>query len=253
MTPETTIAPDDAPAGSFFSRLMGVYFSPGETFKGFAAKPSILAPIIGLILLGGLVGYMFFAKVDFAQVIAPQVEQMVEAGRIQKEQAPQVIAMQATFAKYTALVMGFVGNVLFSLIVAGLFKLVSLVLGKENTYKSLLSVTLYTFLAVGILSSVLLIAMIFVRGSEFDIQNPLGTNLGTLLAVVFEQSSLPKFIWSVARAVDIFYLWIIVLLGIGYAAVTRRLKAMTAGMILGTLYFGFVIIGAALGAIFGPG
>jgi hypothetical protein len=252
MTPETTITPN-APGGNFFSRLMGIYFSPGETFKGFVANPSILAPIIGLILLGGIVGYMFFAKVDFAQVIAPQVEQMVEAGRIQKEQAPQVIAMQATFAKYMALVMGFVGNILFSLIVAGLFKLVSLVLGKENTYKSLLSVTLYTFLAVGILSSLLLVAMIFIRGSEFDIQNPLGTNLGSLLAVLFDQSSLPKFIWSLARAVDIFYLWIIVLLGIGYAAVTRRLKAMTAGMILGALYFGLAIVGAALGAIFGAG
>lgn len=250
MTPETTIAPD-APAGNFFSRLMGVYFSPGDTFKGFVTNPSLIAPMIGLMLIGGIVGFLFFSKVDFAQVIAPQIEQMVEAGRIQKDQAPQVIAMQANFAKYTALVMGFLGNILFSLIVAGIFKLVCLVMGKENTYKSLLSVTLYTFLAVGILSSLILAILLFVRGSEFDIQNPLGTNLASLLGVVFDQETLPKFIWSLARAIDIFYLWIIVLLGIGYAAVTKRMKAMTAGMILGTLYFGFAIIGAALSAIFG--
>lgn len=95
--------------------------------------------------------------------------------------------------------------------------------------------------------------MLFARGSEFDIQNPLGTNLGTVLSLLFEQNSLPKFIWGLARAVDIFYIWIIVLLGIGYAAVTRHLKATTAGVILGALYFGMAIIGAALGAIFGRG
>ena len=251
MTPETTAGTVDQ--GNFFSRLMGVYFSPGETFKSFASNPSFLAPIIGLILVGGIVGYLFFAKVDFTQVIAPQVEQMVEAGRIPKEQAPQAIAMQANIAKYSALIVGFIGNVLFSLIVAGIFKLVSMVLGKENTYKSLFSVTLYTFLAVGILSSLTLALMIFIKGADFDVQNPLGTNLGTILALLFEKSSLPRFIWGVARAVDIFYLWIIVLLGIGYAAVTHRLKATTAGFILGGLYFGLAIIGSALGAIFGQG
>lgn len=252
MTPETTIATEPAP-GNFFSRLTGIYFSPGETFKEFAAHPSLLAPIIGVVLLGAIVGALFFAKVDFTQIIAPQVEQMVEAGRIQKEQAPQVIAMQATFAKYMALVMGLIGNVLFSLIVAGLFKLVSLVMGYENTYKSLLSVTLYTFLAVGILSSLILVIMLFVRGPEFDIQNPLGTNLSTVLALLFEKDTLPNFIWALARAVDIFYLWIIALLGIGYAAVTRRLKAVTASVILGAVYFGFAILGAAISAIFGRG
>ncbi len=251
MTPETTAEPIEQ--GSFLNRLIGVYFSPGETFKSFASNPGLLAPIIGLVLIGGIVGYLFFSKVDFAQVIAPQIEQMVEAGRIQKEQAPQVIAMQANIAKYSALVMGLIGNVLFSLIVAGVFKLVSLVLGKENTYKSLLAVTLYTFLAIGIISSLILGILIFARGSEFDIQNPLGTNLGTVLSFLFEQNSLPKFIWGLARAVDIFYIWIIVLLGIGYAAVTRHLKATTAGVILGALYFGMAIIGAALGAIFGRG
>jgi hypothetical protein len=251
MTPETTV--DSVNQGNFFSRLMGVYFEPEETFSKFATNPTFLAPIIGLIIIGGIVGGLFFTKVNFAQIIAPQVEQMVEAGRIQKEQAPQVIAMQTTISKYMALVIGLIGNLLFALIVAGIFKLVSLVMGKENTYKALLSVSLYALLAVGLVSSLILVILIFIRGSEFDIQNPLGTNLATVLALLFEQNSLPKFIWALARAVDIFYLWIIVLLGIGYAAVTHRLKASTAGITLGVIYFGFAIIGAALSSIFGGG
>lgn len=250
MTPDTTITPD-APAGNFFSRLIGVYFSPGETFKEIGAKPGYIGPILGLMLIGALIGFMIFTKIDFTAMMSAQIDQMVEAGRVTKEQAPQMLATQIKVAKTIGAVAAVVGNIIVALIIAGIFKLVSLVLGKENSYGPLLSVTLYTFLAIGIISSLLFVTMLFLKGSDFDLQNPMATNLAAFLSFLFEKDSLPKFVWSLARSVDIFAIWMIVLLGIGYAAVSRRLKTSTATLTLGALYFGYSLVSAALGAIFG--
>ncbi len=249
MTPETAL--DNAAPTSFFSRLMGVYFSPGETFKEIARKPNFIAPIIGLILIGAVIGFLIFTKIDFTAMLSAQIDQLVENGRMSKEQAPQALALQIKIAKIAGGVVAVIANILMALIVAGIFKLVSMVLGTENSYSALLSVSLYTFLAIGIISSVLFVSMVFIKGDEFDLQNPMASNLAAFLALIVDKTNLPKFIWSLARSLDVFAIWMIVLLGIGYAAASRRLKSSTAILTLGGLYFAYSIVSAAISAIWG--
>lgn len=243
MTSEPEIVEESKP-GSFFSNLSGVYFSPGDTFKGFTSRVGLLAPAIGLVLLGAVIGYLIFSRVDFTQIITPAIEAAVEKGQIAKEQAPNMIAMQAKFAKYGSLVGGLLGNIIFGLIIAGVFKLVSMVLSKENTFRSLLAVTWYSQLAVGIISSILFAVVMFIKGSDFDIQNPIGSNLGAVLGMMFDKDALPKFVWSLAKSVDVFYIWMIALLSIGYAAVSRKMKTSTAAGALIVLYLGLSVLGA---------
>lgn len=244
MTSEPEIVEESKPA-SFMSNLTGVYFSPGETFKGFNNGVSMLAPAIGLVLIGAVIGYLIFSRVDFVQMITPTIEAAVEKGQIAKDQAPNMIAMQAKFAKYGSLVGGLIGNLVFGLIIAGVFKLVSLVLSKENKFSSLLAVSWYTQLAVGIISSILFTVVLFIKGSDFDIQNPMGSNLGAVLGMMFDKDALPKFVWSLAKSIDVFYIWMIALLSIGFAAVSRKMKTSTAAGVLIVLYFGLSVIGAA--------
>ena len=50
---ETMIAPpmpDEQPAGSFLSRALGVFISPGSTFEDIARKPGFLGPVIAIIV-----------------------------------------------------------------------------------------------------------------------------------------------------------------------------------------------------------
>ena len=51
MTSEPEIGAETKPS-SFVSNLTGVYFSPGETFKGFVDRVGLVAPAIGLKELG---------------------------------------------------------------------------------------------------------------------------------------------------------------------------------------------------------
>ena len=71
------------------------------------------------------------------------------------------------------------------------------------------------------------------------------------LLPLFGVTGLPKFVSGLLSYFDIFYIWKLILLGIGYAAVSPRLKSSTAVTICGLLGLLLAIVAAAWGALFG--
>jgi hypothetical protein len=65
------------------------------------------------------------------------------------------------------------------------------------------------------------------------------------------KDGLPKFIMALARWIDLFAIWMISLLAIGYAAVTRKLKTSTAAFAIGGLYAAAALIAAIIAAVRG--
>jgi len=105
-------------------------------------------------------------------------------------------------------------------------------------------------LAVGLIATILLVVLIHLKPvDEIDIRNPIGSNLTALLAVVGVK--LPKFLHYLFTYVDAFYIWRVILLGIGCAAVSRRMKASTGITYAAMVATIFAVLGAAWGAIFG--
>jgi hypothetical protein len=253
-SPAEATAPEAKPQ-NFFSRLLGVYFSPGETFAEIGRAPQLLLPILAALVLGLIVSIALTQRLDLPAMYSQLFQQAVADGKMQQEQADQQAKFMASFGKVQFLIFGTLGNLLAALIVAGIFKLVSAVMGKQNRFKTIFTVTLYTFLAVGIVSSVLFVLLIYLKDpSEITFQNMgnlISSNLGAILALVVGENALPKFVMGLAQRVDIFSIWIITLLSIGYAAVTPKLKTSTAATWLVGLYVVYAVIAAAFGAMFG--
>ena len=260
MTPETKATsastPGEKPAG-FIGRVTGLWFSPGDTFREIARRPDILFPILGLMIIGGITGYVMIDRIGLANFFGQGMRQAVNAGSITQEQMDQQLAAMTTgntarFIKLSFIFFGALGNVFFALVSAAVFKLVSMVMGYENTFKKLFSVSLYTFLAVGIISSILFVVILFLKSpDEIDIQNLVGSNLAALLTAFVSKDSVPKFVMNLARWVDVFAFWMIALLSIGYAAVSQKLKTSTAGWVVGSIYALVAIIGSVIGTIRG--
>ena len=253
MTPENIV---DAPAPqNFFSRLIGVYFSPGETFKGIGLAPKIVMPLIALALVGALVGIVMAQRLDTVKIASMGIEKAIADGKMTQEQAaPQLEAMKnnATLIKASFPLFGILGSLITAFAVAGIFKLASMILGTENTFMPILSVTIYAFLAISIVSSLVFIVILFLKSpDEIDIQNPIGSNLGSLLTLFLSKDSVPKFILAFANWIDVFSIWRLSLLAIGYAAVSRRLKTASAFTTLIVLYLGAALIAATWASIFG--
>jgi len=260
MTPETkatSASSADESRTGFIGRVTGVWFSPGETFKDIAKRPDVLFPIIALLIIGGITGYLMIDRIGLANFFGQGFRQAVDSGSMTQEQMDQQLTAMTTgntakFIKLSFIVFGALGNVVFGVVSAAIFRLVSMVMGIENGFKKLFSVSLYTFLAVGIISSILFIVVLFLKSpEEIDIQNMVGSNLAALLTMLFGKDGLPKFVMQLARWVDVFALWMVALLAIGYSAVSHKLKTSTAGWIVGGIYACIAIVGSLYSTIRG--
>jgi Yip1-like protein len=232
---------------SFFSRITGIWFSPSETFAEIGrvkgAFGTILAPILALVIIGaafGAVGVNRIGQENLKKAAERQIQQMVDRGWIPQDRAAEMLAQQnvslPVAATWQAITWGLI-YVIFALIIAGIFKLISAVVGWENRFKYLLSVTLYMSLAVGIVFYLIGFILLFIKSpDEIRLETLIGSNLASVLSAVLEEGALSGFVKGLAMSVDVFAIWKIILLSIGFAAVSRKLKPGTVGAILGVLY-----------------
>ncbi|MBN1569444.1 MAG: YIP1 family protein [Acidobacteria bacterium] len=239
---------------SFFSRLGGVYSSPRSTFREIGQAPRVLVPLIVLIIFSMLFGVYLSRTMDLESAAVSQMEMMVERGAMTKEQMEESLPNAVKFAGIQMIVVTSVGSIIICLILAGYAKLFAMFAGAESLFKSLLSVTIFAILAVSIVQSGLTALFLQLKGpGEVDltqINSVIASNLGAILSSFLGDDALPKFIMRLATAIDVFTIWMIALLAIGYSVVSRKLKTSTAAFWLGGAYALITIISAAVGSIF---
>jgi hypothetical protein len=243
---------------SFFSRLGGVYSSPRATFQEIGQAPRILIPFVVLIIFSLLVGLYLSRVMDLESAAVTQMEMMVERGVITKEQMEERLPYAIRFAGIQLIAMTVLGSIIGCLIIAGYAKLFSMFAAAENLFKPLLSVTIFALLAVSIVQSGLTVLILQLKGpGEVDltqINSLVASNLGAILSSFLGDDALPKFIMRLAAAIDVFAIWTIALLAIGFSVVSRKLKTSTAAIWLGGAYAVIAIISAAVASLFaGPG
>jgi preprotein translocase subunit SecG len=246
-------SPEPAPQ-NFFSRLTGVFFSPGEAFQEIGRAPRLAAPIIAMALLSLIVSAVAFSRIPWERANEQRIEQMVIDGKITPEQAEQQregMKKLGPIFKFVGPPLAAVWSVLLALAIAGVAKMVSAMTGVENDFKPVFAVTLYSFLVIAIVSSVVFVLLLFIKpADEFDLSNPIGSNLAAALTMA-GVSGISGFLKGLLSYVDVFYIWRVILLAIGYAAVSRKLKTSTAMLYTGVVALIVAIVGAAWGAMFG--
>lgn len=245
--------PEPPAPQSFFSRLIGVYFSPGETFKEIGLAPKLIAPLLVLALVGAIGSWVLVDRVGIEKFMGQGIEKAVADGQMTQEQADQRMEgmrKAGPYIKASFPLIGFVMSIILVLAVAGLAKLVSMMFGVENEFKPLVAVTAYSMLAVGLIATVLMSVLLYLKPvEEIDIRNPIGSNVTALLAV--GGVTLPKFLHHLFSYIDVFYIWRVILIGIGCAAVSRRMKTSTGITYSAMVAVIFALLGAAWGMFFG--
>ena len=242
-------------AKNFFTRLGGVFFSPREAFTEIGGAPRPIIPIIALLLVSAFGGWYLAHKIDMGAASRAQMEQLVRQGRITQEQMNQQLALSSVAAGPIIAVTGAISALLLCLAIAGYGKLFSMVTGAKNSYKGLFEAALYAMLAVSVVSTVLTIVVLQIRGQGHieatDLNSLVASSLGSWIEIAAGADALPKFIMGLAKAVSIFNIWIIALLSIGFSAVSKNLKASAAAIWLGGAYVLFSVISAAISSVTG--
>lgn len=240
------------------SRLTGTLLSPGETFVDVNRKPTWLAPMI-IAIVTVIASSLFFTwrvHPNWEEITRNQIKKRMEKSNqsIPEEQLQQQINIGKTIAKFYPII-GAIFTPIVYLIVAGIFALGMMLIQAKTTFKKILSVVSWTFAAMGILGTVVMMASLMVRDEEglrnIDPTQPTGivpTNLAVFLA-----SDASPVIKAIAGSLDVFSIWILILLSIGFAAIagSRKITTGKAATVVFGFWLVFVVIKVGWAAMFG--
>lgn len=228
MGTTSTAAAMEEPPKSFLQRLIGVYVSPGPTFADVARKPDFIAPLIVSILAYVAVTETMLARIGMERIVRQSIEHSKRASSMSPEQMQQAIEQGTKFGAVIAHLSGLLGAPIILLVVAGLGLLImNAILGAQLKFKTALAVACYANL-VSVLGAVIALVMILLADpDQFNAQNPMPTNPGFFLNPL--EASKP--LLSLLSSLDIFSIWLMVLLGIGFSAtVNRKVKPTTISL-----------------------
>lgn len=217
-------------------RLTGVLFDPKPAFADIAARP--VRWWVPLLLLSVItVGFvlLFSQRVGWERFFQQQFQQNPRTREMPAEQREQIIRQQTAVTKWVAPIITPIQLGVLTLVVAGAYLFVfNILAGSQLTFRQVFTVTSYSLLPFAI-ATVLAVAMLFVVApEEFDLQNPVFSNLG----VFFDAVESPV-LFALAKSIDVFVIWVLLLLATGFSAAGRRLswgKAFTWVVIMWVVF-----------------
>ncbi|MDQ2870370.1 MAG: YIP1 family protein [Acidobacteriota bacterium] len=244
MSESGAAAPTPAPqAVSAPARVIGTFFSPVSTFQSIAARPGFLLPLALWIAASLLVSAFILPRMDYEGMTRARLEkagQSISEDRIQAQ-----VAMQKRIAPKITIAIGALAPVIITLLVTLVFWASFKAFGWDFSFKQGIGVTSHAFLP-GVLGALILIPVLSSK-ETIDPQNMsdlLRSNLGFLV----ERKASPA-LHSLLGSLDLFAIWTMVLLTIGYAA-AARISRKAAGAIVVALWAVYILGKAGLAALF---
>ncbi len=232
-------APEPQASISPFGRIIGVLFSPKATFEDIARKPSWLLPVVISTLLGIAATVTLNQRMDWRDYISQQIEKNPQAANLSAEQKERQIELSTKITTAIVYAVGVLGSTLFALIVAAVMMLAyNLLVGAGASFMQSLAISAHA-LVVGLVSTPVLLLVLFLRPKgTTDPENPVATNLAAFLP---EDSA--KWLMVLGKSLDIFTIWMLILLAIGFAAVNpRKLKGSKSYVVAFSLWGAVVLV-----------
>jgi Yip1 domain len=243
---EASVAPSPvAPeaGGGFFQNLIDLYFSPREAFARIVRAPRFMLPLVAYVaIVLGFTG-VWMHKMDPAEFMKTQLEESGRADKMTAEQKQAVIDTQSKMMPVLGWVFGPVFIAIMLLAVSGTLTFVfRFFYGGDVTFKQAIAIVLWTFLAVSIISTPVMLTVMALKGDwNLDPNQVVQANLGLLL----DKSTAAKPLWSLFTSIDVFVLWMVFLMAVGFGV---AIKKPTASTLWGVVIPWFVFVGLKVGA-----
>lgn len=245
VTPAPGAGPEPAPL-SEPARIFNTYIAPAKTFIDIRRNASWWAPW----LLISFVSLVFIAvigrQIGFEQIAHNQIEHSSRAERFDKlppEQQARQLRFAAALTRYIAYASPVTILLAFLLTAVALWATFKLVAASDLSFGTAMAIVAYGSLP-GLIGALLGIISLFagVDREGFNVKNPIATN-----PAYFMDPAGSKFVYVMASALDIFVIWNIVVMGIGFALNTK-VKRSNAILIVAAWYVLWKLLAAGLAA-----
>ncbi|HYC90383.1 MAG TPA: Yip1 family protein [Thermoanaerobaculia bacterium] len=245
-TPAQPVSPA-APAKNVFQRIAGVFFAPDETFADIARRPDILWPLVILTLFSFVTTALIVPRLDMDAVVAQQAEMLQKQNPNMSdadvERMGRMTRAMGKVSGWLTPVLSIIGYLLIALVLWGAFR----VMGGDGDFKESLSTTLYAYMPAVLLGGLIATVIIVMRGTVDPTQ--MATVVKTNPAFLVDAKEQPV-LSAFLASFNIFVLWTIFLLTVGFSKVARvtKAKAATIIVLLWLVTIGVKVGFAALGA-----
>lgn len=238
-----TAEPAEIPGGALQS-IWGALMAPEKTFRALAARPTWLPAMLLLVATGLALSLVVTPKLDMKQVMREAIE---ESGQDVTEAQLTRQAEMADKFKWIGTASQVILQPAFYLLMAVIFMVIFRLLGSEIDFPRTLAVSVHGMLPFFI-ATLLTIPVVVMRTtlSLKDVQNAryLHSNLAS-----FAPESTAKPMMALLASVDLFSIWTIVLLSIGFRVVGKVSRPAAVGTVV-TLWALVVGGKVALAALF---
>jgi len=224
--PAHALAPEE-PSGPGLSepaRLINTFFAPRKTFTDLKRNPSWWVPWAISAVLCVIYAIVVVPRIDIQRFLQAQIDRSPSAQRrmeqLPPEQRQQVMTMQAKGTKVTFYAFGaviLVGGLIFAAVLMAVF---NFLLGSEVPFGRSMAIVFYSFFPLNLATILLMISvLVSADPNTIDLTNPMPTN-----PAFFMDPTGNKFLYGIARNLDIFRLWAVALLGLGFSAASSNRK-----------------------------
>jgi Yip1-like protein len=221
-------APEAPEKVNSFGRIVGVIFSPKQTFESIARRPNWLLPTILLSLITvGVVGAFGSREGAWRAYLERQVESSSRFQQLPLDQQQRTLDLQVKYAPRFAYGEVIVADFLVIVIIAAIFMGVfNMFVGTKLSFKTSLGVTAHAWVPF-MISGLLATLVIFLKDpTTIDLQNPVASDVGSFLA-----SGTSKWLVAMCHSFDLFSFWALGLFATGFSAAAP--KKLSFGSALG--------------------
>ncbi|HZT33592.1 MAG TPA: YIP1 family protein [Bryobacteraceae bacterium] len=246
MTPENPETP--VPPMSEVGRFAAVLTDPKRAYRDIVTRPRWWFPLGLVIVLALVFNTVYERRIGWERFMTQTFETNPRTQNLPAEQRARAIEQASRFASYAAYGGAIVGTPAFAALEAAvLLLLFNVALGAQLKFQTVFGVVTYSWIPAAISSSLAILVMFLKNPDDFNLQNPLAFNLGAFL----DPQSTAKWVLSLCTSLDLFSLWIVLLLAVGLASAARRITFGKSLAAVASLWVVMILLKSAWAGIFG--
>lgn len=239
MADDVMVAPGGEAGLSQVERVVDTFIAPSKTFTDILRSANWLLPFIIMVVIATASAFAVDRTVGFPavaeQAIARNSMASDRINGLPADQRAKVMQQQTTITKYSTYC-----SFIFILIIVAIHALLlwatfNFGLGAKTTYGQVFATVMFAGLPkalIWVLSIVLLFSGVGL--DNFDVQNPVGTNIGYYMSSPALKMAGGFF--------DIFGLWGLALLVLGMSIISKKTIGQAAAVVIGWWLVGLLLL-----------
>ena len=211
-----------------------VMTSPFNGFKKLKEKKTFWLPFLLTVILSTAAVTYYAYNVDLKYVITQQMEMSGKMEQFSKQQVDKMIDIQSKVAKYAMPIGAFLGSFLYLLIIALYLFTMAKIYTSDLGFKEAMAITGNAYFVFLLSSIVFIIIMLVTDFKTSTLQSLMPTNL----AYYFSYETLGKKLYILFSKIDLFSVWFVSLLGIGFHVFTE--ESLTKSLL--TVFIPYILL-----------